>query len=200
MLKLFFGSMIGRIIAVALVGLVAAGITYHFYTLGVEAAKTRKVTGERDASDGWISVVCASVGTPPQTKPELYRPACQETIRRLFSFYTKANSETTKALVQAEQDRVKKLEEDNRVKAQQQQALTAQLRRLKEISVNVKDDQVGPDYWAAVNRTAGLRPSVGTEGGSSGHDTDSGGHVDAAPAPDRIGELLESTPRVPGNS
>ncbi len=200
MLKAFIGTFVGKAILLGIIALLLTGVTYHFYTLGVQRALVTKVTKERDASDIWIFNVCSSVATPPQSRPELYRPACMETIRRLFSFYTQANSETTKALVQAEQDRVRRLEEDNRVKAEKEQALKIQLRRLKEISVNVKDDQVGPDYWAAVNRVAGLR-ALAPEAGrvDPGHNGDSSGHVDSAAAPDRIADLLEASSGVPGN-
>lgn len=178
MIKTLIGSMVGRIMIFAAVAALVSAVTYHFYTLGVQTRKTEIALKQRDEERTWITNICSSVAVPPQSKPELYKPACQETIRRLFNFHASATSETTKALVRAEQERVQRLEEDNRIRMQNERNLTLQLRRLREISVNVKEDQVGPDYWAAINRVAGLPAPSGQAGGvNPGSTSDSSGHV-----------------------
>ncbi len=183
MIKAFFGSVVGRIVGIGLIALITGAITYHFFTLGVQTRKAEQATAERDTLGVWIISLCDSVGTPPQKTAVLYRSGCKETVRRLSFFYTTATSETTRKLVEAEQLRVKNLEADNAARIKNEQSLKNQLRRLREISANVKDDNVGPEYWAAVNRVGGLHPP-GQAGPAAAGSSDSGGHVDpTSPTP-----------------
>lgn len=153
----------------------SAGVIALAIWLFAVSADLKRTERERRALQAWRDEVCGLLSPLPAGIGK----ECRDRLVWVIGFYTKATSQSNQALVEAENERVRKLESDNAARARNAQRLEAELKRLKEISAHVKDDVVGPDYWAALNRVAGVRPATGAAAGSAG-----GGHQDpAGPAP-----------------
>lgn len=151
-------------IAAAIVGVLA--VLLFMVWLGESAAKRDLVamTKDRDALVIWADKVCGAVGEPfKDGKRPTWGERCFARVVILQSFRTKATDQTNAALVANLKSQLTKKEADLS-RAQRDKALAFEaLDALAEASANVPEtNHVGPDYYRALNRTAGLRDGQAT--------------------------------------
>lgn len=127
-----------------------------------EAASKRSLeamTAERDGLVDWADKLCGVVGEPfRQEKRQEWGQRCFAQVVNLQAFRLRATDQTNAALVANLNAQLTKKEADLK-RAQRDKALAFQaLDALAEASAHVPaTNEVGPDYYRALNRTAGLR-------------------------------------------
>lgn len=129
--------------------------------LGEGAARRNlgAMSKDRDALVTWADKVCGAVGEPfKDGKRPTWGERCFARVVILQNFRTKATDQTNAALVANLKSQLTKKEADLS-RAQRDKALAFEaLDALAEASANVPEtNHVGPDYYRALNRTAGLR-------------------------------------------
>ena len=151
-----------RILTALGTAIVVAMIAVSVFTwLGKVGAETRLkgMTADRDSLITWGDKICGAVGEPFQV-PERkeWGRNCFARIVTLQAFRTNSTDQTNKALVEHLEAQVAKGEADlARAKRDKELAFQA-LDALAEEAARVPEtNHVGPGYYGALNRTAGLR-------------------------------------------
>lgn len=135
--------------------------------------KFHQVQSERDALKRWSEVACAQAGSDFRATPGAPGSICRQAIITLAKFRTETIAASNAAL----SDDIATREQKAGADLVRARAAAADARRAAELMEKANaaigpDGQVGPAWFDAVNRAAGLRPT-GTEppGGGGGHAT-----------------------------
>lgn len=151
-----------RILTALGTAIVVAMIAVSVFTwLGKVGAETRLkgMTADRDSLITWGDKICGVVGEPFQVPDRKdWGRNCFARIVTLRAFRTKATDQTNAALVEHLNTQLAKKEADL-ARAQRDKRLAFEaLDALAQEAAHVPEtNQVGPAYYRALNRTAGLR-------------------------------------------
>lgn len=117
----------------------------------------------------WADVTCASAGAPfvhvdhldpasGKPAPRLKRGvACARRIADLAAFERSTNSESVTVLTDALEEQAARSDADAASAARDARAARAATERMEKADANLTDDQVGPDWFDALDELGGLR-------------------------------------------
>lgn len=132
--------------------------------LGEQSAKRYlgAMTKERNALVAWGEKVCGVVGEPLKVpKRDEWGQTCFARVVTLQAFRTKASDDTNKALVGHLQTQLAKSQADLARSQRDKRLAFEALDALAQEAANVPEtNHVGPGYYRALNRTAGLRDAA----------------------------------------
>lgn len=148
--------------------LVLLGLAVTAAALYVDARRAR---ADRDAWAAWSREICALAGTSPDPVTVERRDAagrvrrvamprgalCRDAVAALAQFRTDAQAQAAATLAQAAADREAKATTDRAAQARQSAARTAATRQMEDQNARITGDQVGGEWFAALNRLGGLR-------------------------------------------
>jgi hypothetical protein len=115
---------------------------------------------QRDQLQTWATTRCAAAGeayAPPAQSKDKPGQACAGRIDRLVKFERDTNSQTAGVLLDALNDQTRKTNTDAAKARTAAEAAAAATKRMEAANAAVKDDQVGGDWFGALNQSAGLR-------------------------------------------
>ena len=132
-----------------------AGAAAALYAWGATARK------DRDQLQAWAEKACLSVGAQfPGAGKKV--DACAQRIADLAAYERQSQAETNIILAGAAQRQAAKAAADTTLAEQQAAHRRAAAAQMEKADARIApDDRVGPDWFAGVNRLAGLRPPGG---------------------------------------
>lgn len=152
-------------LAAVIVGVLLVALVMVWISEAAAKRQLRAMTGDRDNLVQIGERICSAAGQPLKApKRADWGIACHDQVADLRAFRTDASDQTNQILTDNHETQLAKMKDDLARALRDKSLAFKALDALKEAAAHVPaTNEVGADYYRALNRTAGLRDAPITD-------------------------------------